>query len=64
MRRSVGIFLGYIIFTSKGLSLPVEADQILMGCRLGIRLWLVGLKVKPELEVVGQELLWRLLVNI
>ena len=64
MRRCVGIFLGYIVFAGKGLSLPVEPDQVLMGCWLGIGLRLIGLKVEPELEVVGQELLWGFLVNI
>ena len=61
---SATIGLGHIIFTGQRLSLPVKADQILMRSGLGIRLRLIGLKVKPELKVIGQKLLWWLLVRI
>ena len=61
---SVTIGLGHIIFTGQCLSLPVEANQILMRSWLGIGLRLIGLKVKPELKMIGQKLLWWLLVHI
>ena len=64
MRGRAGLFLGHVIFAGKRLGLPVESDQILMRRRPGVRRRLVGLEVKPELEVVGEELLRRLLVGV
>ena len=52
------VFLGHVVFAGKCLGLPVEADQILVRSRLGIRLRLIGLEVKPAPRLLNVESRW------